>query len=107
MADHQYSMKFSHLPREILFSEMYKCHDMKVLLDTNIWRYIIDAGFANKLFQAIRHSKIRICIAPAIVIETLRMPDTPIRRQIIELQTRDCWDRLMPDAFLECEDVKT
>ena len=79
---------------------------MRILLDTNIWRYIVDAGWENKLLPIISRSNIRICIAPAIVIETLRMSDISTRRKIIEFQTRDCWDRLMPDAFLECEDVK-
>lgn len=79
---------------------------MRILLDTNIWRYIIDAGLENKLFPSINGSNIKICIAPSIVIETLRMSDISTRRKIIEFQTRECWDRLMPDAFLECEDVK-
>ena len=79
---------------------------MRVLLDTNIWRYLVDSGLGDKLFQVSRQSNLRIAIAPAIVIETLRMSDVRIKRKIIELQTRGCWDRLMPDAFLECEDVK-
>ena len=79
---------------------------MRILLDTNIWRYIIDAGLENKLFPISSRSNIKIIIAPAIVVETLRMSDVSTRRKIIEFQTRDCWDRLMPDAFLECEDVK-
>jgi hypothetical protein len=79
---------------------------MRVLLDTNVWRYIVDAGFENRLFQVTRQSNFSISIAPAIIVETLRMSDVQTRRKIIELQTRDCWNRLMPDAFLECEDVK-
>jgi hypothetical protein len=79
---------------------------MRVLLDTNIWRYLVDAGLEDKLFQICRRSNLSISIAPAIVLETLRMSDTLTRSKIIELQTRDCWVRLMPDAFLQCEDMK-
>lgn len=79
---------------------------MRVLLDTNVWRYVVDAGFENRLFQVTRRSNLSITIAPAIIVETLRMSDVQTRRRIIELQTRDCWNRLMPDAFLQCEDVK-
>ena len=79
---------------------------MRILLDTNIWRYLIDTGTENKLFQSSHRSNIQICIAPAIIVETLRMSDLRTRRRIIEVQTRDCWNRLMPEAYLECEDVK-
>jgi hypothetical protein len=79
---------------------------MRVLFDTNVWRYMVDAGFESRLFQVTRRSNLSISIAPAIIIETLRMSDVSRRRKIIELQTRDCWNRLMPDAFLQCEDVK-
>lgn len=79
---------------------------MRILLDTNIWRYLVDAQLDNKLFSVSNKSNIKICIAPSIVVETLRMSDAVMRRRIIELQTRECWDRLMPDAYLQCEDVK-
>lgn len=79
---------------------------MRILLDTNIWRYLVDARLENKLFQVSSKSNVKICIAPAIVVETLRMSDAAMKRKIIELQTRECWDRLMPEAYLECEDVK-
>lgn len=79
---------------------------MRVLFDTNVWRYVVDAGFENRLFQVTRRSNLSINIAPAIIVETLRMSDVQKLRKIIELQTRGCWNRLMPDAFLQCEDVK-
>jgi len=79
---------------------------MLVLLDTNIWRYLVDSGFGDSLFQETRRSNKRVAIAPAVIIESLRMSDPKLRNKIIELQTRGCWERLMPDSFLECEDVK-
>jgi len=79
---------------------------MLVLLDTNIWRYLVDGGFGDSLFQETRRSNKRVAIAPAVIIESLRMSDPKLRNKIIELQTRGCWERLMPDSFLECEDVK-
>lgn len=79
---------------------------MRILLDTNVWRYLADTDVKHKLFQVASRSNMRICIAPAIVIETLRMSDVQTRNKIIEVQTRSCWHRLMPDSFLQCEDVK-
>lgn len=80
---------------------------MKVLLDTNVWRYLIDSKNQDLLYNVTRKSNVKICIAPIVVVETLRLSDSSLRRRIVEAQTRDCWHRLMPDAFLQCEDVKS
>jgi len=34
------------------------------------------------------------------------MRDPALRKGIIELQTLPCWDRLMPEAYQECEELK-
>ena len=80
---------------------------MQVLLDTNVWRYLVDSGRQDSLYTISRKSNVKVVVCPSVVIETLRLSDLAIRRQIIEIQTRDCWERLMPDAYLQCEDVKT
>lgn len=79
---------------------------MRILLDTNVWRYLVDSGLHNYLFKTIHRSPIKIVVAPTIVIETLRMGDSALRKSIVEAQTRQCWTRIMPDAYLECEELK-
>jgi len=79
---------------------------MRLLLDTNIWRYLVDNDYQDSLYKATRKQGMKVVVAPSVVIETLRINDSALRKKIVEVQTRDCWDRLMPDAYLQCEDVK-
>jgi hypothetical protein len=79
---------------------------MKILLDTNVWRYLIDSGQHDRLHQIARRSRVQIAIAPLILIETLRLSDPVLRKKIVALQARDCWKRLMPEAYLECDDLR-
>lgn len=79
---------------------------MKVLLDTNVWRYLADSGRQSLLNSEAKRGGYEIAICPAIVNETLRIGDAGLRRKVVELQTRRCWHRLMPDSYLEFEDMK-
>jgi hypothetical protein len=79
---------------------------MKVLLDTNVWRYVFDSGRGPSLYSESKRSGFQVTICPAVVLETLRIGDNSLRKKLIEFQTRRCWMRLMPDAFLECEEIK-
>lgn len=80
---------------------------MKVLLDTNVWRYLADSGRQSMLNSVSKRGGFQIAICPAIVNETLRIGDARLRRKVVELQTRRCWHRLMPDSYLEFEDIKS
>ena len=80
---------------------------MKVLLDTNVWRYLVDSGRQSLLNSEAKKGGFQITICPAIVNETLRIGDAGLRRKVVELQTRRCWHRLMPDSYLEFEDMKS
>jgi hypothetical protein len=79
---------------------------MRVLLDTNVWRYLVDTGYHDHLYKITRQFGVTIVVAPMVVIETLRMNDSALRKKIVSAQSSDCWDRLMPDAYLQSEDVK-
>lgn len=79
---------------------------MRLLLDTNIWRYLVDNNYQDDLYTVARKQGVTIVIVPGVVIETLRMSNSALRKKIVEVQTRSCWERLMPDAYLQCEDVK-
>lgn len=80
---------------------------MKILLDTNVWRYLADSGRQSQLNSVSKRSGYEITICPAIVSESLRIGDPSLRGKVVELQTRRCWNRLMPDSFLEFEDIKS
>lgn len=79
---------------------------MKILLDTNVWRYLIDSGQHDRLHQIARRSCAQIAVAPIILLETLRLSDPVLRKEIVVLQARDCWKRLMPAPYLECNDLR-
>ena len=74
----------------------------KILLDTNIWRYLIDSNASGKLFRSLRNSSNKIQVSPACLYETLRMNDAKLRKKIINLMTNQRFERLMPEAHSEC-----
>lgn len=78
----------------------------KVLLDTNVWNYIVEAHGVEPLRKAARASRVSIVACPAVVYECLRVPDTAMRRRRAKAVAREDWMRLMPEAFSEAEDLR-
>jgi hypothetical protein len=78
-----------------------------MLLDTNVWRYLIDSGRQNRLHSLARAGGIEICVCPAVIIETLCIGDIKLRNKIIHFQTMTQWKRLMPDAYLQCDELRS
>ena len=79
---------------------------MRILLDTNVWRYLVDSKDCSELLCRTKCAGLQLAVCPSTVIETLMIGDTKLRNSIIELQTRPCWYRLLPDAYLESQDFK-
>lgn len=52
----------------------------KVLLDSNIWRYVLDAGAQGALLRAANNNSVTVQVAPAVVYEALRLRDVPQHR---------------------------
>ena len=75
-------------------------------LDSNVWRYVIDANGVEELRRISRSANVAIVVLPAVLYETLRLPDTAMRRKIIEAQTRQTWLRVMPEAYSEAEELR-
>jgi hypothetical protein len=76
----------------------------RFLLDTNVWRYVVDAGCAGRLLKLAAGPGVSVLIAPSVVYETLRISDPELRRRLIKLQTDRRLERLMPEAYSEaCE----
>jgi hypothetical protein len=77
-----------------------------VLPDTNIWRYIVDADAVERVRKAAKSHGIDLVACPAVVYECLRIKDPKLRRQLAKALTRPEWVRPMPEAYVECEDVR-
>lgn len=79
---------------------------MKILLDTNIWSYIADTNTIPKLLVAARKTRAEFLIAPGSIHEARSMPNPALRIKLLELMTNKTWKRLMPEVFLECQEIK-
>ncbi|BEP62334.1 hypothetical protein GmRootV213_28880 [Variovorax sp. V213] len=79
---------------------------MKILLDTNVWRYIVDTGALPRLQQAARKSRHKVVVAPAVVYEALRTGDRSVRTALVRALALPDWTRLMPEAYSEAMEVR-
>jgi len=79
---------------------------MKVLLDSNVWRYLVDQNASAALEKCVTESDIEIVVTPSLVFETFEQLNEPVRKSILKLQALPSWTRLMPDTFLEMEEIK-
>jgi len=75
------------------------------LLDTNVWRYLVDAEQVDRLMAAVKQRRARVVVAPAVVYELLRTRDAVLRRRLIRAVTLGTWDRLMTEAFEESQAI--
>ncbi len=78
---------------------------MRVLIDTNLWRYLAEAGAGADLLRASVKGKNDIVVVPAVVYETLATGDPEVRSKILGLLSMRNWARTMPEAFLEAEEL--
>jgi hypothetical protein len=79
----------------------------RILLDTNLWRALVDANAGQRLASASERRGLTIAVAPSVVYETLRLEDVTLRNRILLMQTSRRWARLMPEAFSECVEILT
>lgn len=80
---------------------------VNVLLDSNVWRYLLDERRIGTLVKLSRQSGTRIVIAPAVLYEALRMKNPELRSALAGVMTLPSWRRLMPDAWSEVEEFKS
>jgi len=74
---------------------------LHILLDTNLWRYVMDADAVPQLRNAARKSPHQIVIAPGVVYQALRTGDRVLREKMIRSMASPDWVRLMPEAYSE------
>lgn len=77
----------------------------RFLLDSNIWRYVLDAGAQGALLRAANSRSITVQVAPAVAYEALRLRDVPLRDRLIALMTNHRFERLMPEAYSESMEI--
>ena len=75
------------------------------LLDTNVWRYVVDQRAQVALRSAARASGSDFLVTPAVVFETLRMGDAGLRDTFVRLMTDPRFVRLMPEAYTESWEI--
>lgn len=78
----------------------------RVLLDSNVWRYVLDRGLEDELARLAATRAARIQVAPITVYEALGASDQALRKRLCRVMARGCWDRLMPEVYYECLEVR-
>jgi hypothetical protein len=78
----------------------------EILVDTNVWSYIVDLDALETLNRAARDGYGQILACPAVLYEMLRLEDAPRRHRLIKAICRSRWSRLMPEAFEESADLQ-
>lgn len=79
---------------------------IRLLLDTNIWCEIANAGGGDELNRIARASSVDLVVCPTIVEEVRAIPDPVRRAKSLRLVTQSGLVRLMPEAFLEMAEIK-
>lgn len=79
----------------------------RILVDTNIWRYLIDLDSLETVYRAAKDAHGLILACPAVLYEMLRSEDVPLRRRLVKAICRSHWVRLMPEVFEEAEEFKS
>lgn len=79
---------------------------MKFLLDTNIWSYVADFDSQSELLRLTRKGRTEFLIAPGSVTEARSLREPSVRKKLLSVMTNRSWKRLMPDTFLEAEELK-
>ena len=78
----------------------------RILLDSNVWRYIVNAKGVPDVLRAARVSKHKILVAPAVLYEAAQTSNEEIRHELLSAMSLPLWKRLMPEAYSESEEVK-
>ena len=77
----------------------------RALLDTNIWRYVVDDHSQGGLLRLARDGSYNVQIAPAVLYEALRLKDSSLRGALVRLMTNSRFHRLMPEAYSESMEI--
>lgn len=77
----------------------------RILLDTNVWSYLVEAKSVPLFEVAARRARIDVLVAPGVVYEALEIGRADLQRELVAALTRKAWVRLMPEAYSECAEL--
>ena len=77
----------------------------RALLDTNVWRYVVDNSSQGSLLRLASGGPYDVQIAPAVLIETLCLRDAELRERLVRIMTNTRFHRLMPEAYSESMEI--
>jgi hypothetical protein len=78
----------------------------RILVDTNVWRYLVDLDGLETVYRAAKEADGQILACPAVLYEMLRFEDAPLRRRLVKAICRARWVRMMPEAFEESSEFR-
>jgi hypothetical protein len=78
---------------------------MRMLLDTNVWSHLSRQGVGEKFYRLIKRRSVNVVTAPATLLELLRTPQDPLRRESVRLIGRSRWTRLPTEAESEVREL--
>jgi hypothetical protein len=73
----------------------------RILLDTNVWRYLVDSDGLEAVYRAAKGADGAILACPAVLYEMLRCGDLSLRQRLVKAICRSRWIRMMPEAYEE------
>ena len=84
-----------------------KPQKVSLMLDTNVWRYLVDEGkpAVLALKRIASQYGVQIVACPAVVYEVFRTGDQKLRNRMVWALTLGNWSRLMPEAYREAAEV--
>src|SRR2546423_1913724 len=88
----------------IAFS-LFERSKMPILLDSQVWGYLLYAAAIRRLVSTARRSRHDIVIAPATVYEAVHTPDPQLRTALVRAMTLTAWKRLMPEIYWEAGEI--
>lgn len=77
----------------------------RILLDTNVWRYLSDCNAVDALARVARASNVQILVSPSTVYEALRTRDEALQQRLALAMCDPRWKRLMPEAYTETREL--
>jgi hypothetical protein len=78
-----------------------------VLLDTNIWRYLLDNQRSAELkrIQTKLSDRIHISVSPTTAFEIAKLQDNRMKQNLLALVANPCWKKHMNDSYLNSEQL--
>jgi hypothetical protein len=93
-------------PTQSVSGQVRQALRARILVDTNVWRYLIDLDALETVYRAAKGAHGLIFACPAVLYEMLRFEDVSLRRRLIKAICRSRWIRMMPEVFEESAELK-